>query len=237
MDKQLSCLCIIPARGGSKRIPRKNIRLFLGKPIIAYSIVAALKSGLFEEVMVSTDDEEIARISREFGATVPFMRSKQNSDDFSGTGDVVNEVINQYALQGRSFDLACCIYATAPLLRPQRLIEAHKLLVNNDFDATFPVGRFSSPIWRSFKMNAGSKVTLNFPEFEKSRSQDVPDTYFDAGQFYWFYTINMEILPNKNSFGLNKGAIILEEFEVQDIDEHSDWEMAELKYKLLECIP
>jgi len=201
--------------------------------MIAYSIAAALESGLFDEVMVSTDSKEIAEVALAYGAKVPFIRSEKNADDHSGTGDVMDEVLNEYKTMGQTFDLACCIYATAPLVRPERLREAKELLLNGDFDATFPLGRFSSPIWRSYKLAADSGVEPNFPEFQKSRSQDLPDAYFDAGQFYWFYTANMETIPNKNTFGVNKGAIVLEDYEVQDIDEHSDWEMAELKYQYI----
>ena len=229
-------IAIIPARGASKRIPRKNIKSFAGKPMIAHSIAAAQKSGLFDVVMVSTDDEEIATISRQFGAEVPFLRSASNSDDFSGTGEVMVEVLETYEEKGETFDAACCIYATAPLITEVRLRESLNLLEKSDYDATFPVGRFSSPIWRSYKLNDDAVTSMNFPEFEKSRSQDLPQAYFDAGQFYWFYPNNLKTIPNKNSFGMNKGAIVLEEYEVQDIDEASDWDMAELKYKYLKSL-
>ncbi|MGB0861941.1 MAG: pseudaminic acid cytidylyltransferase [Saprospiraceae bacterium] len=230
-------IAIIPARGGSKRIPRKNIKSFLGKPIIAYSIEAALSSNLFDEVMVSTEDEEIAVVARKYGAKVPFVRSEKNSDDFTGTGDVCFEVLNAYKTKGISFDLACCIYATAPLIHKDRLSEALDLLVNNKaFDVTLPAGRFSSPILRSYKMDETGGIGMHFPQYEKSRSQDLPEAYFDAGQFYWFHTSNMESLANKNIFGENKGAVILEDYEVQDIDEISDWDMAELKFSYLEKI-
>jgi len=229
-------ICIIPARGGSKRIPRKNIKSFAGKPMIAHSILIALKSGLFDVVMVSTDDEPIAAISRQYGAEVPFLRSASNSDDFSGTGDVMEEVLDAYAEQGETFDVACCIYATAPLITETRLREALLLLEKSEYDATFPVGRYSSPIWRSYKLNDVAATAMNFPEFETSRSQDLPQAYFDAGQFYWFYPKNLKIIPNKNSFGENKGAIVLEDYEVQDIDEPSDWDLAILKYKYLKSL-
>lgn len=205
--------------------------------MIAHSIGAAQKSGLFDVIMVSTDDEEIAAISKQFGAKVPFLRSASNSDDFSGTGDVMGEVLDAYAAQGEKFDEACCIYATAPLITEARIRESLDLLEKSDYDATFPVGRFSSPIWRSYKLSDDSAASMNFPEFEKSpRSQDLPQAYYDAGQFYWFYPNNLKIIPNKNSFGVNKGAIILQEHEVQDIDEPSDWCMAELKYNYLKSL-
>lgn len=226
-------IAIIPARGGSKRIPRKNIKSFAGNPMIAISITTSQKSGLFDVVMVSTDDEETAVIAREFGAEVPFLRSASNSDDFTGTGDVMDEVLDAYADLGETFDVACCIYATAPLITEARLRESLDLLEKSDFDTTFPVGRFSSPIWRSYNLNDNAATSMNFPEFEKSRSQDLPKAYFDAGQFYWFYPQNLKTITNKNSFGIKKGAIVLEDYEVQDIDEPSDWKIAELKYEYL----
>jgi len=198
-------LCVIPARGGSKRIPRKNIKEFKGKPIISYAIETALNSGLFSEVMVSTDDRKIADISMEYGAKVPFMRSEKDSDDFSGPGDVVFEVLNKYKEIGREFKHGCCLYATSPLTTVSRLKQGFELLTNNSrFDVVFPVGRFSSPIWRSFNMKSGGEVAMNFSEYERSRSQDLPESYYDAGQFYWFNIINMETLENKNTFGEKK---------------------------------
>ena len=225
---------MIPARGGSKRIPRKNIKDFLGKPIIAYSIEAAIDSGLFSEVMVSTDDSEIAEISKAYGASVPFLRSKINSDDFSGPGDVIFEVLNKYKEMGREFECGCCLYATSPLTTISRLNEGLELLANDSrFDVVFPVGRFNSSIWRSYKMKNDSGVTMNFSEYERSRSQDLPESYYDAGQFYWFNTTNMEMLENKNTFGAEKGVIVLNDMEVQDIDDINDWQIAEIKYEHL----
>lgn len=226
-------IAIIPARGGSKRIPRKNIKDFLGKPIIAYSIEAAIQSGLFDEVMVSTDDNEIAEIAKKYGASVPFLRSKKNSDDYTGTGDVVYEIIKEYQNIGVDFEIGCCVYATAPLLTTEHLLEGYNLLCNSQFDTVFPVVKFSSPIWRSFKIDDNAKVVMNFSEYETKRSQDLIDSYHDAGQFYWFYTSKMLELKNKNIFGVKKGAIVLEEIEIQDIDNIEDWRMAELKAKLL----
>ncbi|MES2394595.1 MAG: pseudaminic acid cytidylyltransferase [Bacteroidota bacterium] len=229
----MSNIAIIPARGGSKRIPRKNIKDFLGKPIIAYSIEVAIKSGLFDEVMVSTDDNEIAEIAKQYGAKVPFLRSEKNADDYTGPGDVVYEVINEYQNIGIYFDIGCCIYATAPLLESKHLLEGHNLLCSSEFETVFPVVKFSSPIWRSFKIDDNAGVVMNFPEYEIKRSQDLINTYHDAGQFYWFYTSKMLELKNKNIFGVKKGAIVLEEIEIQDIDNIEDWRMAELKAKLL----
>lgn len=223
-------LAIIPARGGSKRIPRKNIKEFLGKPIIAYSIEAAIKSNLFSEVMVSTDDQEIAEVALKYGAKVPFLRSSKNADDHTGPGDVVFEVLNEYEKIGELFENCCCIYATAPLIRESRIIEGLDLLLNSDYNVVFPVGKFSSPIWRSYQMSPEFGVTMNFPDYERKRSQDIPCAYFDAGQFYWFPTKNMSLLKNKNVFGTLKGAILLEETEVQDIDNIDDWKIAEIKF-------
>jgi len=226
-------LCVIPARGGSKRIPRKNIKEFCGRPMIAWSINAAIESSLFDEIMVSTDDEEIAVIAREYGANVPFMRSKANSDDYSGTGDVLYEVISKYEKSGLLFDTVCCLYATAPLIKKEKLSQAFKLLNESDFDVVFPIGKYSSPILRSYGIDATGKVMPNFPEYEAKRSQDLRDAYFDAGQFYWLYPGNLKRLQNKNSFGSKKGAILLEEYEIQDIDEASDWEIAEFKFRYM----
>lgn len=227
-------ICIIPARGGSKRIPRKNIKEFNGKSIIAYTIEAALNSGLFSEVMVSTDDVEIAEISMAYGAKVPFIRSEKNSDDFSGPGDVVFEVLNKYKELGLEFKFGCCFYATSPLTTIPRLNQGFDLLVNDlGFDVVFPVGRFNSPIWRSYNMKNNGEVAMNFSEYERSRSQDLPESYYDAGQFYWFNAMNIETLENKNTFGVKKGVIVLNDVEVQDIDDMNDWQLAEIKYEYL----
>jgi N-acylneuraminate cytidylyltransferase len=229
-------LCVIPARGGSKRIPRKNIKDFCGKPVIAYSIEAALASNLFDEVMVSTNDEEIANIARLYGAKLPFIRSAKNSDDFTGTGDVVYEVFNDYKATGIFFEQICCVYATAPLITSNRIKEGYDILIRSEFDVVFPVARYNSPIWRSYKMDERNAVVMNFPENEAKRTQDLQDAYFDAGQFYWLKTANLHLLPNKNSFGRSKAAIVLEDYEVQDIDNLKDWEIAEIKFKYLNYV-
>ena len=222
-------LAIIPARGGSKRIPRKNIKDFLGKPIIAYSIEAALKSELFDEVMVSTDDEEIAEIAKKYGAKVPFMRSKENADDYAGTADVLIEVINQYKTQNAKFDYVCCIYPTAPLIKQANLEIAYKMLIDNNLDSVFPIVKFSFPPQRVLKLENDNVYMVN-EEYLKARSQDIEPIYHDAGQFYW---VNTELmLAEKTLFSKNSNAIILTETEVQDIDNETDWKMAEMKYKL-----
>ena len=229
-------LAIIPARGGSKRLPRKNIKPFLGKPVIVYSIIAALESRLFDEVMVSTDDSEIAEVAIQYGATVPFLRSKENSDDFTGPGDVVHEVMMAYRQIGKHFDIGCCLYATAPLVSKEKLKEAYILLENSEFDTIFPVVKFSYPIWRSYIREVTGEIKMNFPEYERMRSQDIMPAYHDAGQFYWFYFATLEKLANKNVFGNNKGSIEIPEMESQDIDTLEDWKIAELKASLINSI-
>ncbi len=226
----MSCIAIIPARGGSKRIPRKNIKDFLGQPIIAYSIEAALNSGLFSEVMVSTDDEEIAAIAKRFGAKVPFLRSAQSSDDFATTADVITEVLTWYNDAGYDFTYGCCIYPTAPLVKATTLAAAYNLLTSKHFDTVFPILRYSYPIWRSLKLEEG-KVAMNWPAHQNSRSQDLPAAFHDAGQFYWFDVPKFH--NNPVLFTDNTGAIELSELEVQDIDTLTDWKLAEMKYSLM----
>lgn len=230
----MSKLAIIPARGGSKRIPRKNIKSFLGKPIIAYSIEAALESNAFDEVMVSTDDDEIAEIARQYGATVPFLRSENSSDDFATTADVIEEVLNSYKHKGIDFDLACCIYPTAPLIDTKKIMESFELLKTQSFDCVFPVVEYSYPIQRALKVNGQNKMDLFFEENKNARSQDLESSYHDAGQFYSFLVD--EFLKNKQLWTENTGVIFLDEFEVQDIDTLTDWKLAELKYELLDSL-
>ncbi|MBG6236596.1 N-acylneuraminate cytidylyltransferase [Pedobacter sp. CAN_A7] len=224
----MSKLAIIPARGGSKRIPRKNIKDFLGKPIIAYSIEAAISSGIFDEVMVSTDDEEIAEIARAYGASVPFIRSIHNADDHATTIAVLKEVELEYQKRFRmSYEAICCIYPTAPLLNSQSLIEGYKLLIEKELDTVFPVTAFSYPIWRALEIQDG-RTQMIWPEHQSSRSQDFKAAYHDAGQWYWY----KPRLITGSLFTNNTGSIVLPEEEVQDIDCLSDWVLAELKYKL-----
>jgi N-acylneuraminate cytidylyltransferase len=226
----LKNLAIIPARGGSKRIPRKNIKPFLGKPIIAYSILAALMSGLFDEVMVSTDDEEIAAIAKEYGAVVPFMRSATNADDHATTTDVLLEVIRAYKEMGREFENACCIYPGAPFTTAAKLAEAYELMGQRNADSVFPVMPFSFPIQRALKVD-DSGMQFFYPEFTNTRSQDLEQAYHDAGQFYFFKTA---VLQDKGSiFTPSTYPLIISEMEAQDIDNETDWQLAELKYKLL----
>lgn len=224
----MSNLAIITARGGSKRIPKKNIKEFCGKPIIAYSIEAALKSDVFDEVMVSTDSEEIKAVAEKYGAKVPFMRSEATSNDFATTADVLEEVLKQYQSQGHYFDSFACIYPTAPFVTAERLAEAVQVL--DDADAVISVVRFSFPPQRAFVVREGN-VAFQYPEFERARSQDLEPIYHDCGQFYM---CKSDMFLEKHSLILPKTkAYELPDEEVQDIDTMSDWEIAEAKYKVL----
>ena len=226
----MKAVAIIPARGGSKRIPRKNIKYFLGKPVIAYSIEAALQSGLFDEVMVSTDDVEIAELARTYGANVPFMRSSKNADDFATTFDVVKEVLHWYEEHKTPFHLACCIYPCAPFVSAPKLEEAKAKLEN--FDTAFPVVRFSYPIQRALEFkDKNQKLDFFDDQYATRRSQDLKPAFHDAGQFYWMKTAR--VLEEGKIITSNSTGIIVDEREVQDIDTPADWQIAELKYKLL----
>lgn len=220
-------LAIIPARGGSKRIPRKNVKPFLGKPMLAYSIEAALATGLFDEVMVSTDDEEIAEVARQYGAKVPFMRSAVTASDYATTADVLKEVLDNYRELGYEFDNFCCIYATAPMVQPKDITSAFNRLVSSKFSVVYPVVQFSYPIWRCLDLEEDGTMKRHWPEFENSRSQDLPKEYHDTGTFYWYKT--KEWLAGN----LTIGGIEVDETTIQDIDTETDWKLAEMKYKLL----
>lgn len=227
-------IAIIPARGGSKRIPRKNIKNFLGKPIMLYSLEAALQSKLFDEVMVSTEDEEISNVALENGANVPFLRSKKNAEDLASTYDVLEEVILEYKKIDKEFDYACCIYPTAPFVTSKKLQDSFNLLKKNHWDSVFPVVKFSYPIQRAILINKDSKISMFDPEMNDNRSQDLPETFHDAGQFYWFKT--NKLLESKRIWTENTRVIKFSELEVQDIDNVDDWDLAELKYKSLNKI-
>ena len=223
-------LAIITARGGSKRIPNKNIKFFLGKPIISYAIKIAINSNLFDEVMVSTDSKEIADISIKYGAKVPFLRSDINSNDFATTPDVIFEVINCYKKLNKKFDLGCCIYPTAPLITNEELISALELLMYKKFDSVFPVIPFSYPIQRALKVTDQDKVEMVNPKLYRTRSQDLETLYHDAGQFYWF---NVNSVIRKKKLWTNNSAVIkINEIDSQDIDNEEDWKLAEIKYNL-----
>lgn len=224
-------IAIITARGGSKRIPGKNIRDFLGKPVISYSIEAALQSGLFEEVMVSTDDQKIAEIALSYGAKVPFIRSKENSSDVAGTGDVIKEVLLKYHELGSSFDFACCIYPVNPFLTPEILKHSFTKMIEGDFNNFFPVIRFSYPIQRALIIKPGDKIEMREPEFFNFRSQELEPCFHDAGMFYFMKT--MLFLKTGLLWDNKTGFIELSELAAQDIDNESDWKLAELKFKIL----
>ena len=222
-----SSIAIITARGGSKRIPRKNIKEFCGKPIITYSIEAALMSGIFDEVMVSTDDSEIAEVARKAGAQVPFMRSEASAGDYASTDDVIMEVLETYKKQGRVFDALCCIYPTAPFVTAEKLQGAMKLL--EQADSVMPVVAFSFPPQRCMVLNENGELRMKWPEYATTRSQDLEPYYHDCGQFYCckadlFMEYKTTDLPNMV-------PMIMSELEVQDIDNPDDWEIAELKYR------
>ena len=226
----MSSIAIITARGGSKRIPKKNIKEFCGKPIMAYSIEAAFESKLFDELMVSTDSEEIAAVARYYGAKVPFMRSAKTSDDFATTADVLREVITEYEKRGQKFDTMCCIYPTAPFVTANKLQDAYKKLIESDADLVQPVVAFSFPPQRAFVIREG-QLTYRYPKCVPMRSQDLEDWYHDAGQFY-FYRVAAFMNWN-NSQRIRIVPFELSETEVQDIDDITDWKLAEMKYKLI----
>ena len=226
----MKSIAIITARGGSKRIPRKNIKEFLGKPIIAYTIEAAIASNMFDQVMVSTDDNEIAEIAKKYGAMVPFMRSEKTSNDFATTADVLNEVIDEYKKLGENFEYMCCLYPTAPFVTPDAIGQAMKILEDNGADTVLPVVKFSFPPQRGVIMKDGY-LTPKYPECMPMRSQDLEPMYHDAGQFYCM----------KVSSFLEQGKVVMDktmpymqdDMNVQDIDTPEDWAIAEVKYKVL----
>ena len=223
-------IAIITARGGSKRIPRKNIKEFLGKPIMAYSIEAAVMSKLFDVVMVSTDDEEIAGIARKYGAEVPFFRSAEASSDYATTNDVLSEVLTEYEKRGEHFEIGCCIYPTAPFVTANKLRDAMECFLKSDADSLIPVVPFSYPPKRGMVIR-DEKLVFEYPQYLDSRSQDLEASYHDVGQFYFFRTEAFR--RNKKLMIGNILPYIVPELEVQDIDNMSDWKIAELKYQLL----
>lgn len=223
-------IAVITARGGSKRIPRKNIREFCGKPILAYSVQAALESGIFDTVMVSTEDKEIAETAGRYGAEVPFLRSSRNAGDFATTSEVLSEVLEEYESRGERFDELCCIYPTAPFVTAGRLREAAKLLEENGADSVLTVARFSFPPQRCVIVQDGF-LQFKWPEYAQARSQDLEPYYHDAGQFY---CLNVESFHEQKVLVMQKTVpLFLPETEIQDIDTEEDWKIAELKYRLL----
>jgi len=226
-------VAIIPARGGSKRIPKKNIKEFFGKPLIAYSIEVALASKLFEKVVVTTDDEEIAKIAKEYGAEVPFLRPKELSDDFTGTQEVINHTIEYLESQGENYDYICTLYATAPLLQKEYLIEGYNKLKHSDAIITFSATTMPFPIQRTFKLNKNGRCEMFTPEHYKTRSQDLEEAYQDAGQFYWENRKLAKESKNSVIFSDISIPIILPRHLVQDIDTLEDWKRVEKLYEVL----
>ncbi len=220
-------IAVITARGGSRRIPKKNIKEFCGKPIIAYSIEAALASGVFDEVMVSTDSEEIAAVAREYGADVPFMRSRETSDDYATTNDVLVEVFNEYSKRGEHYDIAVCIYPTAPFVTADKLKNAVVLMERDGVEAVTPVVKFSFPPQRAFVIR-DSLLEYQYPEYAKMRSQDLEPVYHDCGQFY-----AMKVKNVLQGIAVKAVPVIVPETEVQDIDCEEDWVIAEMKYRAM----
>ena len=226
----MKSVAIITARGGSKRIPKKNIKEFCGKPILAYSIEAAISSELFDEVMVSTDSEEIAQIANRYGAKTPYIRSQETSNDFATTSDVLEEVICNYQGDGIAFDVVCCIYPTAPFVSAEKLKKAMQLFVEKNAACVTPVVRYSFPPQRAFVVRDGI-IDFQYPQYAKTRSQDLEPIYHDCGQFYILKTI--DLLSYHTIAPPNTYPFYVSEEEVQDIDNYSDWNIAEMKYKML----
>ena len=226
-----NCVAIIPARGGSKRIPRKNIKEFYGKPLIAYSIEVALKSGLFDKVIVTTDDEEIAEVAKKYGAEIPFIRPKELSDDFTGTGAVVDHALEYLKNVGENYDFICTIYATAPFLDEKYLIEGFEKLKNSNARNAFSCTSMPFSIQRTFKITQNERCEMFWPENFSKRSQDLEEAFQDAGQFYW---TNLNIKSTDIIFGKDSIPIVLPRYLVQDIDTLEDWVRAEFMYEVIQ---
>lgn len=220
-------IAIITARGGSKRIPKKNIKEFCGKPIIAYSIEAALNSGIFDEVMVSTDSREIADIAVKYGAKVPFLRSEATSNDFATTRDVLLEVLDEYKKRGKQFDFMCCIYPTAPFVTDEKLRKAAEMLEKSDADWLMPVVAYGFPPQRAMVIRSGN-LEYQYPEYRNTRSQDLEPVYHDCGQFYVY---RADVFAGEKEGTGKLLPLKMPEEETQDIDNMSDWVLAELKYQ------
>ena len=224
-------VCVIPARGGSKRIPRKNIKIFNGKPVIAYSIEAALASEQFDRVIVSTDDEEISSVAKEYGAEVPFVRPAELSNDYAGTLPVVKHAIEWFEKFDITPEFVCCLYATAPFVQTTALIEAYKQLKESQAAYCFTATSYSFPIQRAIKITNNNRVEMFYPEKFNVRSQDLEKAYHDAGQFYWG---RVDAFKLEKPFFTNESIpYLLPEYLVQDIDTQDDWVRAELMCELL----
>ena len=228
--QDIRCIAIIPARGGSKRIPKKNIKLFFGKPLIAYSIEVALESRLFDKVVVSTDDEAIAKIAESYGAVVPFVRPKELSDDFSNIKDVIDHTINFYKQQSEFYDYVCTIYATAPLIQVGYLKKGFKKLLKSSAISSFSTTSMPFPIQRAFKITESGRCEMFTPEYYLSRSQDLEEAYQDAGQFYW---TKLDEKCSEIMFGQDSIPIVIPRYLVQDIDTLEDWKRVEIMYEVI----
>lgn len=226
-------LAIIPARGGSKRIPRKNIKPFCGKPMIAWSIEAALESGCFDRIIVSTDDDEIAEVARQYGAEVPFMRPLELSDDHTGTIPVIRHAIETINSQGRSVEQACCLYATAPFIQAEDLRRGLEILQGSGGDYAFSVTSYAFPIQRAIRLTPEGRVEMFNPEHFNTRSQDLEEAYHDAGQFYWGRADAW--LQGKMIFSPASLPVMLPRYRVQDIDTPEDWVRAEWMFKAMQA--
>lgn len=225
-------VAVITARGGSKRIPKKNMKEFCGKPIISYVIKVAINSGLFKRVMVSTDSQEIANIAIRYGAEVPFMRSEANSDDYATTEDVIMEVVDEYRCRGEHYDMVCCLYPTAPFINVDILKEAVTVMEEKNPAVVIPVVQFSYPPQRCLVIDENGYAKFKYPQYVQTRSQDLEKQYHDAGQFY-IYNVK-KLFENKGIIEDDFAPIVLPEIRVQDIDTLEDWKMAELKYRILQ---
>jgi pseudaminic acid cytidylyltransferase len=222
-------IAIIPARGGSKRIPDKNIKNFAGKPIIAYSIEAAKECGIFDQIIVSTDSEKIAKVARQFGAAVPFMRPANLSDDFTPTAPVIQHAVEYFRENAESPIYICCIYATAPFVTPKYIKKGFKLISEKRVSAVFSVTTFPFPIFRAHQIDEQGCLKMFWPEHELTRSNDLPEAYHDAGQFYW---LNCDtFIKDLKIYGKDALPVIIPRFLVQDIDTLEDWETAEHMYR------
>lgn len=226
-------LAVIPARGGSKRIPQKNIKSFCGKPIIAWSIEAAIKSKCFDKVIVSTDDDEIAKIALEYGAEVPFSRPSELSNDYSGIVQVMQHAINWYNERNATFESVCCIFATAPFISIDDIRHCSELLESNNSDYVFPVTTFNYPIKRALKINNDGYVEMFNPEHYNTRSQDLEEVYHDAGQFYW--GSSNAWMNETPIFSPNSSPFVIPRYRVLDIDTPEDWIQAELMFRIQNC--
>lgn len=226
----MSMIAIITARGGSKRIPKKNIKDFYGKPMLAYAIEAAKNAEIFDEIMVSTDSEEIAEIAKKYGAAVPFMRSPETSNDFATTFDVLKEVLEEYKKNDKEYERLCCIYPCVPFLKAETLKKAYKLMLEKEAETLMPVCKYPAPIEWAMRIDDGILIADN-AEKQLIRSQDLKPSYFDVGMFYFhkselFFKDTKTLAPNTVGY-------IIDELECQDIDTPDDWKIAEMKYKLL----